>query len=360
MSEYCHMKRAITLLFVTLAMLAGCASPAYYGQAIKGHLAIMSNRDDIQALLERGELDAELKAQLELATEIRAFASNRLGLPRNDSYSEFVRTGRTAVTWNVVATEEFSLQPERWCFLVAGCVPYRGYFSQNGAERFANSLRKRSLDVIVSPAIAYSTLGWFDDPLLDTMLQFREEQLAGFIFHELAHQQLYVKNDTLFNESYAGFIEEAGVAAWLRETGRVDSQVRWKAEAKARAGFEALLSTTRKRLQEEFDSGHSADIMRQNKSTIYAEMKVQYQRLIRDEWNGHRFYESWFNREMNNARLALANSYQGGLCAFENLYELAGRDIVQFQQSAAEKASLSRAQRAVWLSQPCDNFQAGH
>lgn len=350
------MKRAVTLFFITLPMLAGCASPAYYGQAIAGHLSIMSSREDIQALLERGDLGADMKAQLELAVEIRAFASDRLGLPRNDSYRKFVRTGRSAVTWNVVATEEFSLQPERWCFLVAGCVPYRGYFSQTGAEKFANSLRRRSLDVIVSPAIAYSTLGWFDDPLLDTMLQFREEQLAGFIFHELAHQQLYVKSDTLFNESYAGFIEEAGIVTWLRETGRDESLVRWKAEAKATASFEELLRTTRNRLQEEFDSGHSAEIMRQNKSTIYAEMKVQYQRLIRDEWNGNRFYESWFNREMNNARLALANSYQGGLCAFENLYEMAGRDIVQFQKMAAEKASLNRNQRAAWLNQRCGTF----
>ena len=344
------MKRIVTALFLALPLLGGCASPAYYGQAIKGHLAIMSSREDIQELLDRRDLDPELRNRLELAVEIRAFASDRLSLPRNDSYTEFVRTGRKAVTWNVIATEEFSLQPERWCFLVAGCVPYRGYFSEAGAEKFASSLRKRSLDVIISPAIAYSTLGWFDDPLLDTMLQYREAQLAGFIFHELAHQQLYVKNDTLFNESYAGFVEEVGVAAWLEDSGRNRALARWKAEAAALIRFEALLSTTRQRLLQEFESGHAADFMRQNKSTIYTEMKVQYQRLVRDEWDGTSYFESWFNKEMNNARLALAESYQGGLCAFRNLYELAGEDIVQFQQMAAEKASLSRNQRAAWLA----------
>jgi len=348
------MTRAVTAFLLALPLLAGCASPAYYGQAIKGHLAIMSSRENIQELLERGDLDAKLQSDLELAMEIRAFASERLGLPRNNSYSEFVRTGRSAVTWNVIATKEFTLQPERWCFLVAGCVPYRGYFARAGAEEFADSLRKRSLDVIVSPAIAYSTLGWFDDPLLDTMLQYREEQLAGFIFHELAHQQMYVKHDTLFNESYAGFIEEAGVTAWLRDTGRDDALARWGAEAQAIDLFDELLQATRKRLRDEFNSGHSIDVMRENKKTIYTGMKVQYERLVRDKWNGARYFDSWFDREMNNARLALAESYHGGLCAFKNLYEQAGRDIVQFQQMAAEKASLGRNQRTAWLSQPCD------
>jgi len=353
------MTRVVTAIFLVLPFLAGCASPAYYGQAIKGHLAIMSKRESIGELLNRDDLTPALRKDLELAVEIRAFASERLGLPRNDSYTEFVRTGREAVTWNVIATKEFSLQPERWCFLVAGCVPYRGYFSEAGAEKFAVSLRKRSLDVFISPAIAYSTLGWFDDPLLDTMLQYREAKLAGFIFHELAHQQLYVKNDTLFNESYAGFVEEVGVATWLQDTGRNDALARWKSEAKAQIGFETLLQATRRRLQREFDSGHSAELMRQNKNTIYDEMKVQYQQLVREEWNGVSYFESWFNREVNNARLALANSYQGGLCAFRNLYELAGEDIVQFQHMAAEKASLSKNQRAVWLGQACDTL-IGH
>jgi predicted aminopeptidase len=354
MSEYRRMMRALAAIPFGLLLLSGCAGPAYYGQAIKGHLAIMHDRQPIPELLAQEDLDEQLRRELELAVEIRNFASSRLGLPRNDSYTEFVSTGRRAVTWNVIATKEFSLQPERWCFPVAGCVPYRGYFSRSGAEKFAESQRRRSRDVIVSPAVAYSTLGWFDDPLLDTMLQYREERLAGFIFHELAHQQLYVQNDTKFNESYAGFLEEVGVAAWLLERGQDAALTRWTAETRARTRFDELLLATRSRLQREFESGHPEEVMRENKKSIYADMKVQYERLVRDEWSGTDYFASWLDQELNNARLALANSYQGGMCAFKNLYEEARGDMVRFQRMAAEMASLDSDRRTAWLGQTCE------
>lgn len=319
----------------------------------------MNGREPIQQIVDDRTSEPSLIEELELAVEIREYASSRLGLPQNESYTEYVHTGRDAVTWNVIATEEFSLQPKRWCFLVAGCVPYRGYFVQRDAEKFADTLRGRSFDVIVSPAIAYSTLGWFDDPLLDTMLQYREEQLAGVIFHELAHQQLYVKNDTRFNESYAGFVEEVGVETWLSESGREDLLDRWRAVSQASLQFNDLLIENRKRLQTIFDSGENEEVMRIKKKTIFAEITVQYDRLVKDEWDGQNMFKSWFDRDLNNARLALADSYQGGLCAFKNLYEMAGRDIVQFQRMAAQKASLNQEQRTAWLSQSCEANLAG-
>lgn len=340
-------------IVIPLLHLAGCASPLYYTQAISGHMAIMGAREDIDDMLDQADVDPELQRELELALEIRTYASQQLGLPANDSYTEFVGTGRQAVTWNVVAAPEFSIQPKQWCFVVSGCVTYRGYFAQDKAEKFAMKLKNRSLDVTVSPAIAYSTLGWFDDPLLDTMLQYSDEQLAAFIFHELAHQQLYVKGDTSFNEAYAGFVEEAGVSRWLQASHRVDMLPRWKAMEQASMQFNSLLMNARNQLEEEYGSGHSEEVMRANKKSIFSDMEAEYRSMVDEQWGGRDFFKAWFTRELNNAQLALASSYQGGVCSFRKLYESADRDIVRFHQLAAEKASLDKHQRSAWLNQPC-------
>ena len=343
----------LTCAILALQQLSGCAGPSYYTQAISGHLALMGEREDIHDILGRAGTDPDLQRELKLALEIRAFATHQLGLPDNDSYTEFVRTGRQAVSWNVVAAPEFSIQARRWCFLVSGCVPYRGYFDQQEAAEFAQKMRDKSYDVTISPAIAYSTLGWFDDPLLDTMLQYSDEQLAAFIFHELAHQQLYVKSDAMFNETYAGFLEEEGVRQWLQETDRHELLPHWQTMEIASAQFSELLMKSRKRLADEYDSGRSEASMRLNKRKIFSEMKSDYLVLVSEQWNGENYFKSWFSSELNNASLALINSYQGGVCAFRELYESAGRNIPQFQQLAAEKAALDREQRAAWLSQPC-------
>jgi predicted aminopeptidase len=349
----------LTAIILTLLHLPGCAGPSYYTQAISGHLALMGDREDIRVILDRAGTDPELQRELELALEIRAFATEQLGLPDNDSYTEFVRTGRQAVSWNVVAAPEFSIQARQWCFVVSGCVPYRGYFDQEKAAEFAQKMRDKSYDVTVSPAIAYSTLGWFDDPLLDTMLQYSDEQLAAFIFHELAHQQLYVKSDTVFNETYAGFVEEVAVRQWLQATGRHELLPHWQSMEKASTQFNELLMKTRARLAEEYNSGRSEAAMRVNKKMIFSDMKSEYQVMVNEQWNGRNYFKSWFSSELNNARLALINSYHGGVCAFTKLYESAGRDILQFQQLAAEKAAMGKEQRAAWLSQPCTVIASG-
>jgi len=201
-------------------LLTGCAGPGYYAQAVSGHLDLMQARRDVAAVLADQGTGEELRQSLQAAAEIRAFAVTRLGLPDNGSFTEYAHTGREAVTWNVVAAPEFSLEPRHWCFPLAGCVPYRGYFDPLDAERLAARLAGKGNDVAVSPALAYSTLGWFRDPLLDTMFRYSEEQLAGIVFHELAHQKLYVKGDAAFNESYATFIEEIGVMLWLDSSGK--------------------------------------------------------------------------------------------------------------------------------------------
>jgi len=341
-------------ILILVFLLAGCAGPAWYGQAVSGHLALMTQQTEISEILAENKVDPALLQDLQLAVEIREFAIDRLGLPDNGSYTKFTQTGRRAVTWNIVAAPEFSLEAKRWCFIVAGCVSYRGYFDQHLAERYAHKLEKKSYDVTVSPAIAYSTLGWFDDPLLDTMLQYPDEQLAAFIFHELAHQQLYVKGDTAFNEAYASFVEETGVRTWLRSTGRDDLLIHWQSMNAASLQFNILLQNTRDQLQEIYISGLGHEAMRAQKKAAFTNMKKRYLALVDEQWDGVNHYQSWFSRELNNARLALMNLYRGGSCAFEKLYETAAGNIVFFHQLAAHRAALSTDERTVWLNQPCD------
>jgi predicted aminopeptidase len=342
------------LFAVSCLLLNACAGPSYYAQAISGHFSMMGNRQDISELLESGTLDPKLESELRLSRELLEFAATELNLPNSDSYTQFVRTGQDAITWNVIAAPEFSLTPKRWCFLGSGCVPYRGYFKQPDAEKFAARLAKKDFDTTVSPAIAYSTLGWFDDPLLDTMLQYNEEQLAAFIFHELAHQRLYVKGDTAFNEAYASFIEEVGVRRWLESTGQAQQLVRWQKQEKASLQLNGLLQETRAELATVYSSGQQAEHMKKNKDGVFNQMRADYQALVEQDWEGESLFPSLLVPDFNNARLALINAYQGGACAFENLYRSAGRDMSRFNQLAAGKAALDRTQRSSWLNQPCE------
>jgi predicted aminopeptidase len=347
------------LLAITLLHLAACAAPSYYAQAISGHRDLMSQRKDIAEILESGSASPELAQRLELSLEIRKFAVAQLQLPDNASYSRFVETGRDAVTWNVVAAAEFSLAPRQWCFLVSGCVPYRGYFKLKNAEDFAARLSATGFDTAVSPVIAYSTLGWFDDPLLDTMFQYSDEQLAAVIFHELAHQELYVRGDTTFSESYASFVEETGLRLWLESSGREQLLSGWLKQQNASRELNELLQEARTKLAAIYTSGEPEENMREAKSAEFENLRTNYRLLVEQQWEGQSYFESLFARELNNASLALVNSYRAGSCAFEMLYREAHRDMARFQQLAASKARLGKEQRRIWLDQPCEVIASG-
>ena len=200
--------------------LSGCATVEYYAQSVTGHLGLMYQARPIETVIAAPETAPRIAARLRTALDIREFASEVLGLPANASYRRFVDLGRRYVVWNVVAAPELSLDPRRWCFPVVGCLSYRGYFSESAAEEYAESLKSEGWDVTVAGVRAYSTLGWFDDPLLSSMVDLPEYFLAGIVFHELAHQRFYVPGDTEFNESLAVVIERAGVDRWIEAAGR--------------------------------------------------------------------------------------------------------------------------------------------
>ncbi|HLF29601.1 MAG TPA: aminopeptidase [Xanthomonadales bacterium] len=348
--------RLVALLLVALlplVQLAACAGPAYYGQAISGHFSLMRTRIPVARLLEDSSTDPEFSARLRRAQQILAFASDRLALAADGSYSRVAFTGQDAVTWNVVAAGEFSVDPRLWCFPVAGCVPYRGYFDPGQAMEFANKMRARGFDVMVSPAIAYSTLGWFEDPLLDTMLQYSDAQLAGIMFHELAHERLYVKSDTAFSEAFAGFVEEVGVRLWMQETDQSAQNSDWGKRQSASVEFNRMLQDTRLKLQQVYASDLPIETKRREKTLAFAALKDNYQNRVAGEWSGVDYFAVWMGSDLNNAHLALMNSYEGGNCAFTALYEEAGRDLERFYVLSEARAALVGDRRKAWLEHPC-------
>jgi len=352
--------RSAVLELLVALLLAACAGPGYYAQAIGGHIELMRQRQPVAETLRDDGTAVEVRRELQLSLEIREFAVSRLGLPDNGSYSRYVETGRDAVAWNVVAAPELSLEPRRWCFLFAGCVPYRGYFERESAERFADRLAADGLDVTVFPAQAYSTLGWFEDPLLDTMLHRGDAYLAGIMFHELAHQRLYVKGDTAFNESYASFVEETGVDLWLHSTGRANRLPAWQRQRAAARQFDARVLQTRQALAAVYTSDRPAPDKRRSKQAILDELREDYGALVAGPWNGNDYFAGWFGGSLNNARLALFASYREGVCAFAGLYAEAGEDMARFHKLAAEQARLPASARKAWLRQRCPTVASGN
>ena len=344
------------LRLLLVLCLGACSAPGYYLQAMSGQKKLMQSRQDTQTLLNDPETPAELAGRLKTAEQIKTFAQNELGLPVDGSYSSYVEVEGAALVWNVVATKEFSLEPKKWCFPVAGCVPYRGFFNEQQAQDSADRLRNRGMDVLVSPAAAYSSLGWFSDPLLSTMLSGSDTRLAAYLFHELAHQRLYIKNDGLFNEGYARFVEETGVRAWLEFNEQQDELNKRQELQTVSKDFSRLVGKTRNQLASLYRSRQADTAMRQNKAEILSVFRTDYQKLSDEKWQGKSYYAAWFQKPLNNARFALYNTYEGSLCAFQGLWKKSAGDWQKFHQLAEQKSGLPKDDRQRWLKQTCSGI----
>jgi predicted aminopeptidase len=322
------------------AALAGCETLAYYAQAVGGHLGLMARAQPVEALIADPGTPARLRERLALALSIRAFAASELKLPDNSSYRSYADLGRPFAVWNVVAAPEFSLAPVQSCFPVAGCVAYRGFFAKEDAERHAAALRRQGYDVHVHGVPAYSTLGRFDDPLLSTFIGRPEAELARLVFHELAHQVLYLKDDSTFNESFAVAVERAGVRRWLSATGR-EAQLGAFLEADHRgAEFRALLEQARGRLAKLYALPLAPEAMRERKRAEFEALKAGYAELKR-RWPGS-------GRDPavppppdpdfapNNALLASYATYTELVPAFERLLAESGGDFERFYARVRE------------------------
>lgn len=330
-------------------LLGGCSQLQYYSQAAQGQYGVWSAARPVEAWLDDPATEPRLKSRLATAQQIRRFAVSELALPDNGSYKSYAALSRPFVLWNVVATPELSLQPLQWCFPVAGCVSYRGYYSKEAALAYADTLRSEHYDVQVGGVPAYSTLGWFDDPLLSTFINYNDAELARMIFHELAHQVVYVPGDSAFNESFAMAVEEAGVQRWLAGHGSEALRTAYEEYATRRQDFLALLLRYKRQLEAVFDSGMPDAEQRARKARLFAALKQDYQ-LLRQQWGGYGGYDRWFEQPLSNAHLASVATYNDFLPAFKNLLE-EKKNFRAFYAAVHTLARLDKPERVRRLQQ---------
>ena len=327
-----------------LLALAGCADLGYYWHSARGHLAVMQQRVDIDDLLADDSTDASLRERLRLVQEIRAFSVARLDLPDNDSYLSYVELGRPYLIQNLFAAPEFSTRLKEWCYPIIGCASYRGYYDEARLERYAGELRSAGLETYVGRVSAYSTLGWFDDPVLSSFIDWPDYRLAGLLFHELTHQQLYIDDDTTFNESLASAVQQVGTELWLEAHERQEDLATLASLTTYRDEVIALIESTRERLSDLYAGASSDADKRLAKLAIFDEARAAHAEIAaRRGVSGG--YSSWFAGELNNARIGSIAAYNSYRPAFVNMIHAHARDFGEFYRYAAAVGKLGRDAR---------------
>ena len=345
---------AVVVLLAVACGLGACSSIGYYSQSIGGHLGVLRAARPIDDWLEDPQTPDVLKQRLAKVRAMRRFAVTDLGLPDNRSYTTYADLKRPYVVYSVFATPELSLRLRQWCFPVVGCVSYRGYYSKEDAENFAASLRASGDDVYVGGIPAYSTLGYTTDPVLSTFIGLSEGEVARLIFHELAHQVVYVADDTTFNESFAVAVEEVGVKRWFaHEAGEggfdeAAASAAYQLTNERKIAFVALLTTHRLALQDIFESDRDDAAKRAAKAAGFASLKADYEAAKRDPANAlHQYggYDLYFAKALNNANLAAIATYTQRVPAFTHMLANAHGDMPRFYGMVETLARLSKTER---------------
>ncbi len=337
------------LLALLGLLLVGCAELGYYTQAVRGQVSLMSSARKIDDILQDPNTSANLRQRLQSSQRIRNFASQELALPDNQSYRSYVHLPRPFALWNVVATPELSLQALSWCFPIAGCVSYRGYYDEAQAQAFAAELRATGHDVQVSGVPAYSTLGWFSDPLLSSFALYPDPDLARLMFHELAHQVVYVSGDSQFNESFATAVENAGVARWLACVADEATRQRYAIAQQRQQQFLALLRQQRSALASAYQNLPLDADKRAAKQRILQELHSNYAAL-KQSWGGFAGYDRWFSAPVGNAHLTAVATYHEYVPALTTLLRQQ-HQFADFYQQAKLLAERPPHQRSLALQQ---------
>ena len=335
---------ARTIRAASLAALVLSGSGCYLWQSAAGQLTLMSKRQPITRVIDKSSTRPALRTQLEAVRAIRDFASRELKLPDNGSYRSYADLGRPYAVWNVVAAPEFSVEAKRWCYPIVGCVAYRGYFVEKRARRLAAELKTEGFDVTVGGVAAYSTLGHFDDPVLNTMVEWNDVELAAIIFHELTHQLLYVPNDSSFNEALATTVEEEGLRRWLDAGGRGAALAAHATQQERYTQVVALMNDTRAQLRAIYNSGAAPEAMRGRKRAAFAALRAAYSRL-REDWHGSGPFDSWFAQELNNAHLASIATYFDCVPGFQRELEAVKGDLDAFYRRVRDLGKLDQVKR---------------
>ena len=325
-------------------LVSGCQNVYYYGQAIDGQLGILAQREPIAELLEDPDIDEKLKNRLLFILEVRKFAQNDLHLPVDNNYLSYVDLDRSYVMWSIFAAPEFSLEPKTWCYPIAGCVAYRGYFSEKDAHQYAATLEKKKFDVYVGGVSAYSTLGWFDDPVLSTMMRMSETDSAALIFHELAHKLLYLPGDSAFNESFATAVEQEGVRRWLTVNGDQHAYDAYLLKYRRHRQFIELITEYRARLESVYQSMEADAVKRDKKAALFDQM-IRDHDALKQGWNGMSRYSQWFRHPLNNAKLVSVFTYQDWVPAFNAILNRKNGDLNQFYEECQRLAKKPRDER---------------
>ena len=325
--------------------MSSCSELGFYWQAASGHLELLNQKQDIQELLESAETSAELKRKLKLVESVRTFASGNMGLPDNAAYTAYVDLGRPYVTMVVTAAPPLELKAHQWCYWFVGCQEYRGYFDEADAEAFALEMKEQKLDVSVGGVSAYSTLGWlnkpwlpnyFSDPVLSTFLLKHDAELIATLIHEMAHQIVYVNNDTAFNESFAVFVEQEGLRQFLDVSenstfiaAKVEKTYQWYLSArKDRRLFRQLVNTTFEKMEIMFAEKFSDTEKLQKKEQLFVELHENYEN--RKKEFQVLSYHNWFNKKLNNSHLLGVQRYHSQVEKFALLFEEQGQQWPQF------------------------------
>jgi predicted aminopeptidase len=354
-----------SLLFVVAVAVCGCQTVGYYTQAIHGQYQIVARQKPVEKLLADPQTPAPLKEKLQLVQQLRAFAETNLALPVNGHYRRYADLHRPFAVWNVYAAPEFSLAPKTWWYPVVGRLDYRGFFAEDDARRYAAKLGGQGFDVVVEGAEAYSTLGWFKDPLLNTFIQHTEPELAETLFHELAHQCVFAHGDTDFDEAFATTVAEEGVRRWLRAKGDQTASENYAASIRHHEQFERLIVATRQQLEVLYGDTRApdgnlkaakqrplpAEQLRAEKQRILDNLRRIWEKL-RSGWGGGAGFNGWLASELNNAQLNSEAAYYDLVPAFERLLAANGGDLEKFYAAVKRLAKLPQAERHRQLTNP--------
>ncbi|MGH8112817.1 MAG: aminopeptidase [Rhodanobacteraceae bacterium] len=329
------------------AALSGCTTLGYYAHLAAGEMAVLRARQPIPQLIDNPATTPRLRARLQLALRARAFASDTLKLPRNKSYTTYADIHREFVMWNVFAAPALSVEPVEHCFPFAGCVGYQGFYHRDRAQAVADKLAKRGDDVWIGGVPAYSTLGHFADPVLSTMDRWSDAELVGTIFHELAHQQYYVENDTAFDESFATFVQREGLRQWRAANHLPPPD---PTAARRRQQFTGLVLTTRRKLKALYASDLSDQVKLARKQQTFADLRREYVRMRDTEWHGYRGYDEWFDTPLNNAKLVPFGLYDLGVPAFAALFKRCDGNWTRFYAAVRAIGNQSAGKRDAFLA----------
>ncbi|PLX80116.1 MAG: aminopeptidase [Desulfuromonas sp.] len=332
-----------------LLFLAGCGDLGYYWSCLQGQLDVLNRAQPVDTLLVAADTSPDLRSRLEQAKEIRDFASRALSLPDNDSYRRYANLERDYAVWNVVSSPEFSLEPQNWCFPIAGCVSYRGFFSEDEADRFAAGLQDGGNDVFRYGVAAYSTLNWFDDPILNTFWRRSNTSLASLIFHELSHQVVYLPGASDFNEAFATSVEIVGTLRWLENHNDSKGKELFKRHYELNSKFQQLARTCRETLGKLYLTSLSDNEKRGEKARILRD----FQNLLRDlgrEYGNEQLFSSWLGDDLNNARFALLSTYHDLVPAFLNLLAVKNYNLEKFFIEVERLSKLPKEERLAVLN----------